>query len=132
MARSDLLIVLTALALVDGAREITFPVVSPVHDGSHQAPLGWRSSLGADIRNAKFEGLSTFANLPYVHCLKQGSLTDEERFDIGILGAGFDTVRSQLILSDVSGVSSSCEAPLYSGFPLFRQKTSRQAGFALN
>lgn len=41
-----------------------------------------------DITGAKFAGLTTFANTPYVHCLnKEGN----ELYDIAILGAPFDT-----------------------------------------
>jgi hypothetical protein len=41
--------------------------------------------------NTEFFGLSTFANLPYVNCLKADE-TDGGRYDIAILGAPFDTV----------------------------------------
>lgn len=66
-----------------------------------------------DISQTKFAGLTTFANLPYVHCLAADDNGDEEeeegeedkkkkkkkkksvgveKFDIAILGAPFDTV----------------------------------------
>lgn len=65
-----------------------------------------------DISQAKFAGLTTFANLPYVHCLAADEDDEEEeeededkkkkkkkkksvgveKFDIAILGAPFDTV----------------------------------------
>lgn len=71
-----------------------------------------------DISQAKFAGLTTFANLPYVHCLAadddEDSDGDEkknkkekrkkkksggvEKFDIAILGAPFDTVSLFLFL----------------------------------
>ena len=41
--------------------------------------------------DAPFTGLSTFANLPYVHCLSQDP--NIENYDIAVLGAPFDTVR---------------------------------------
>ena len=70
------------------ARDITFPPVSGF--SSDQATLGFTS--GPEIGYAKFAGLSTYANLPYVHCL--APTEDEvEEFDIAILGAPFDTVR---------------------------------------
>lgn len=47
--------------------------------------------LSADVRYSKFAGLSTFANLPYVHCLAPDGV-EVDKFDIAILGAGFDTV----------------------------------------
>ncbi|KAJ4395492.1 hypothetical protein N0V91_010804 [Didymella pomorum] len=47
-------------------------------------------AITPDIHQAKFGGLSTYANLPYVHCLAADS-EDVEKFDIAILGAPFDT-----------------------------------------
>jgi hypothetical protein len=69
------------------ARDITFPPVSGF--SSDQATLGF--TAGPEISYSKFAGLSTYANLPYVHCLAP---TEEgvEKFDIAILGAPFDTV----------------------------------------
>lgn len=73
-----------------------------------------------DISQAKFAGLTTFANLPYVHCLAADDDEEEdeeedddgkkekrkkkksvgvEKFDIAILGAPFDTVSICLFLS---------------------------------
>lgn len=66
------------------AREITFPPV--------QHPLGVETEapgLSEDISLAKFAGLTTFANLPYVHCLSSNK--EVEPYDIAILGAPFDT-----------------------------------------
>lgn len=45
-----------------------------------------------DISGSKFRGLSTYANLPYVHCLSAGTDDEVEDYDIAILGAPFDTV----------------------------------------
>lgn len=70
------------------ARDITFPPISGF--SSDQAILGLAS--GPDISHAKFGGLSTYANLPYVHCLAPSD-EEVEKFDIAILGAPFDTVR---------------------------------------
>lgn len=72
------------------ARDITFPPVSP-----YQAPMsnGFQSSNlpnELDVSSANFGGLTTFANLPYVHCLSANP-QDVEPFDIAILGAPFDT-----------------------------------------
>lgn len=47
--------------------------------------------ISPDITQAKFEGLATYANLPYVHCLAPEG-EEVEKFDIAILGAPFDTV----------------------------------------
>lgn len=81
---------LLLLAASAAARDITFPPVS-----GYQSPLG--SIHTSDIYNdpdvsaANFGGLTTFANLPYVHCLSAGD--EIEKYDIAILGAPFDTVR---------------------------------------
>lgn len=42
--------------------------------------------------DSEFFGLSTFANVPYVNCLKVDK-SEAGRYDIAILGAPFDTVR---------------------------------------
>lgn len=76
-----------------------------------------------DISQAKFAGLTTFANLPYVHCLAADDNDEEEeeeddekknkkrkkkksggveKFDIAILGAPFDTVSTYLSFSLLS------------------------------
>lgn len=69
------------------AREITFPPVSG-YSAQQVIPQGL---FDADITQAKFAGLMTYANLPYVHCLAPEG-HDVEPFDIAILGAPFDTV----------------------------------------
>ncbi|UPX18858.1 Agmatinase [Ascochyta rabiei] len=79
------LIALTAAFLTADAREISFPPLSGFT--SDQAAMG---ILSPDITQAKFGGLTTYANLPYVHCLAQES-EDAEKFDIAVLGAPFDT-----------------------------------------
>jgi agmatinase len=40
---------------------------------------------------SQFNGLGTFANLPYVNCLDTNQ-SEEGRYDMAILGAPFDTV----------------------------------------
>ncbi|KAL6710053.1 hypothetical protein ACN47E_009844 [Coniothyrium glycines] len=68
------------------AREISFPPVAGYH--TDQAILGGYNE--PDITQAKFAGLTTYANLPYVHCLApDGQKVDP--YDIAILGAPFDT-----------------------------------------
>lgn len=79
-----------ASAIVDG-REISFPSLSGF--SSDQAVMG---IISPDITQAKFGGLTTYANLPYVHCLAQEG-ESIGKFDIAILGAPFDTV-SQYVL----------------------------------
>lgn len=68
------------------AREITFPPVSG-YSSQYILPQGYSEP---DISHAKFAGLTTYANLPYVHCLAPEA-HDVEPFDIAILGAPFDT-----------------------------------------
>lgn len=71
-------------------REIVFPPTSGyVHATSDQITLGGYND--PDISQAKYGGLSTFANLPYVHCLAKDGV-EVEGFDIAVLGAPFDTV----------------------------------------
>jgi agmatinase len=81
----SLLILLTSVA---HAREIVFPALS-WYTTSDQVLLGGYND--PDISAAKFAGLETYANLPYVHCLA-GEGTEVEDFDIAVLGAPFDTV----------------------------------------
>lgn len=71
------------------AREITFPPIS-----GFQFPLV-AESQDFDISQPIFAGLTTFANLPYVHCLS-AEQEEIEAYDIAILGAPFDTVGSTL------------------------------------
>lgn len=83
------------LPLLAFGREITFPPLSgyrnqqvPVQQGSDFGAAG--NVMNDDISGAKFAGLSTFANLPYVHCLAADG-AGVEKFDIAFLGAPFDT-----------------------------------------
>lgn len=84
---------LAALAVSTAAREITFPPVSGVQHPMAGIDMSASPIFpGLDISQAMYAGLSTFANLPYVHCLA-GEGEDVEPYDIAILGAPFDTVR---------------------------------------
>ena len=68
------------------ARDIIFPPVA----GYQQNLI--REFSGVDTStDSAFFGLTTFANLPYVHCLADEG-KKVEKFDIAILGAPFDTV----------------------------------------
>ncbi|KAG9525713.1 Arginase/deacetylase, partial [Aureobasidium melanogenum] len=72
------------LASTAAGRDITFPPVA-----GYQSPMMHVSGHESiDITGAKFAGLTTFANLPYVHCLDESG---SEKYDIAILGAPFDT-----------------------------------------
>lgn len=72
------------------AREIVFPPAIGI--SSQDVLLSKTPGLPGTI-NA-FAGLTTFANLPYVHCLADAPNSDVEKFDIAFLGAPFDTVRT--------------------------------------
>jgi hypothetical protein len=74
------------------AREISFPPVSG-YTTSDQLVLGGNYDL--DISQARFAGLTTYANLPYVHCLARDG-EEVEKYDIAVLGAPFDTVSGRL------------------------------------
>lgn len=69
------------------AREIVFPSVAGYT--TDQTVLGGYNDF--DVSQGKFAGLTTYANLPYVHCLAPDG-EKVEKFDIAILGAPFDTV----------------------------------------
>jgi hypothetical protein len=83
---SALLPFITFAALAN-AREIVFPPTSGYT--TDQVVLSRYND--PDISQAKFAGLNTYANLPYVHCLA-GEGEEVEKFDIAVLGAPFDTV----------------------------------------
>jgi agmatinase len=57
-----------------------------------------------DISGSKFRGVSTYANLPYVHCLG-GKDEDIEKYDIAILGAPFDTVSEHVSFLQRDGLA---------------------------
>lgn len=62
--------------------------------------LGQTYLAGGDFiditTGSEFFGLGTFANLPYVNCLSSND-DGEGRYDIAIMGAPFDTVRSVIV-----------------------------------
>ncbi|KFY45813.1 hypothetical protein V494_00746 [Pseudogymnoascus sp. VKM F-4513 (FW-928)] len=59
------------------------------YSSSHgQLPL-YDSAI--DVSGSKFRGLTTYANLQYVHCLAAEKDGEVEDYDIAILGAPFDT-----------------------------------------
>jgi agmatinase len=43
------------------------------------------------VTGSRFHGLKTYANLPYVNCFSDEE-AQEQKYDIAILGAPFDTV----------------------------------------
>ncbi|KUI70296.1 hypothetical protein VM1G_06067 [Cytospora mali] len=71
------------------------------HDGRDQRPFSWAPTRDDDVdivTGSQFRGLKTFANLPYVNCFADEKEEEEEaqdqRYDIAILGAPFDTATS--------------------------------------
>ncbi|KAF1943021.1 Arginase/deacetylase [Clathrospora elynae] len=86
MAYTLLLSLVQSFVTLTNARQITFP---PVSGYSSQQVIS-QSINEPDITQAKFVGLTTYANLPYVHCLAPEG-QHVEPFDIAILGAPFDT-----------------------------------------
>ena len=71
-------------------REITFP--PRVGIAAHQELLGHDLGDVDIVSGARFRGLTTFANLNYVECFTESGKAHEDKFDIAILGAPFDTV----------------------------------------
>lgn len=47
------------------------------------------------VTRSQFNGLKTFANLPYMNCLSDEE-AERKKYDIAILGAPFDTVSALL------------------------------------
>lgn len=96
------ILVVVALFITASARDITFPPIAAVHrDGNTYEYNDQASIPGASISGsedvlasaAKYQGLTTWGNLPYVHCLAgKNDDSNVEPFDIAILGAPFDTV----------------------------------------
>ena len=86
-------ILLLSLALTVLAREIVFPPLSAI-GADKNSPSAYIQGFEKDLlfEDREFEGLSTFANLPYVHCTSAS--TKVESYDIAFLGAPFDTVKS--------------------------------------
>ena len=69
------------------SREIIFPPINPLQGQHYEASFSrHKDVLEADTTYA---GLTTFANLPWIHCLSKNDQVD--KFDIAILGAPFDT-----------------------------------------
>lgn len=83
---------LVVLAGTAQARQITFPPVTGIQHSLGNVHHD-NSPFDQDISSALFSGLTTYANLPYVHCLSKHD-DDVEKYDIAILGAPFDTVGS--------------------------------------
>ncbi|CAI6228352.1 unnamed protein product [Periconia digitata] len=86
MAKFTGSIALLSLGYLVHARDIRFPPASGV---SEQISFGTLDKIDVST-GSSFAGLTTYANLPYVHCLG-GENENIEKYDIAILGAPFDT-----------------------------------------
>lgn len=81
-----------------------FPALShrSGHAAYHKMPHLQQTIIADDFidvtTDSEFFGLTTFANLPYVNCLKPDE-SKVGRYDIAILGAPFDTVSRSTISS---------------------------------
>jgi hypothetical protein len=85
----------TVLPFLVSGRDVVFPPVLSLRDqlpikAQSGHPIGGFGNVMDELIAAPFEGLTTFAHLPYLHCLSPNSAS--EPFDIAILGAPFDTV----------------------------------------
>ncbi|RYC57943.1 hypothetical protein CHU98_g8263 [Xylaria longipes] len=57
-----------------------------------QKPLGGPSDDDVDIlHGSQFNGLTTYANIPYINCFSDEAAESSSKYDIAILGAPFDT-----------------------------------------
>jgi len=83
-------------APLTAAREIVFPPVVGI--ASQDVLLS--NTPGLPGSPSAFAGLTTFANLPYVHCLSDAPNEEVEKFDVAFLGAPFDTVGRRLHFGD--------------------------------
>lgn len=81
-----------AFAALVSAREIIFPPTSGLQHpvGNNIGSLAYETG---DISEPLYNGLTTYANVPYVHCLANSTRSGEEieKYDIAVLGAPFDT-----------------------------------------
>ncbi len=75
------------------ARDVVFPPVVPNQANLQGQSAQYQSSIKSDqdafVEFEKYAGLTTFANLPWVHCLSPNEQVEE--YDIAFLGAPFDT-----------------------------------------
>ena len=86
MMKGSFIPALLHAALVSGAAAWEFPPVAGVHQ---QHPMSIDDDVDI-VSGSQFNGLKTFANLPYVNCFSDDE-SDGKKYDIAILGAPFDT-----------------------------------------
>src|SRR5271163_2116415 len=89
MSRLSAALLVSLLPLSVIARDVIFPPVAAIHINgqSSQAPLNVENDALLELK--RFAGLTTFANVPWVHCLSPEAQV--EKYDIAFLGAPFDT-----------------------------------------
>jgi hypothetical protein len=69
--------------------------------GQTQQPMGLGIEDDVDVTiQHRFNGLTTYAGVPYVNCFAN-SKTDEDKYDIAIMGAPFDTVSIFMLLKHI-------------------------------
>lgn len=68
--------------------------LDPSHAHQHPFSATFLNDLDdVDIASGSaFNGLTTFANIPYANCFVEDESTKDLKYDIAFLGAGFDTV----------------------------------------
>jgi agmatinase len=89
MVPIHLLLVISVLSSSIWTREIIFPpIAAVVRPNGHSPQYMIANSDDYLEQPGEFAGLSTYANLPFVHCTSAGAV---EAYDIAVLGAPFDT-----------------------------------------
>jgi agmatinase len=71
------------------ARDIVFPPINPLQVNAVDLAKAPGPDQDQLLEFQKYAGLTTFANLPWVHCLSPEDHID--KYDIAFLGAPFDT-----------------------------------------
>ncbi|KAI1331338.1 arginase [Xylariaceae sp. FL0255] len=81
----------TALVVASGAKALQFPPgLAPAYNAA-QKPLIGLSDDDIDVTiDSQFNGLVTYASVPYVNCLADEEV-EGNKYDIAFLGAPFDT-----------------------------------------
>jgi len=79
---------------IAGAAAWEFPRIAftPQDGGQHRFSLDDKDDIDI-VTGSQFNGLKTFANLPYVNCFSDAEAKGK-KYDIAVMGAPFDTVSS--------------------------------------
>ncbi len=89
------------VAVCVSARDIVFPPVLSLESLQH--PFGQDDGIDI-VTGSGFNGLTTFAHLPYANCFGD---EDMDAYDIAILGSPFDTVSFTCITDVVWALANS-------------------------